>query len=178
MTEKLDRDNSSDRGHQKHKKNTMKIELFELISAYLDGEVTPGERHQVEQLLASDRAARYIYNQLRQLHSGWQKMPAPPASEPVEQTVQKVFDRLDRRPRKVALFWGGTAFATLFAAILSGIVPGSRSLLPQLAKTPEPEPVQIALNEPIVEIINPKAAILSINAPLVQIPEPAPLPEN
>lgn len=178
MTEKLERDNNSSRGHQNHKKNTMKQELFELISAYLDGEVTAEERRQVEGLIARDKLASYLYNQLLQLHSNLEKMPPPPASEPVEQTIRKVYSRLDRRP-KLALFWGGTAFATLFLAMLSGVVPGSRSFLPQLATTPEPEAVQIALNEPIVEIINPNAAILTINAPIVQIPKAAgPLPGN
>jgi hypothetical protein len=178
MTDKFERDNNPERGHQNRKQDTMKKELFELISAYLDGEVTAKERRQVERLIASDSLARYLYNQLLQLHSNLEKMPAPPASEPVEQTIRKVYSRLDRRP-KLALFWGGTAFATLFLAMLSGIMPGSRSFLPQLATTPEPESVQIALNEPIVEIINPNAAVLSINAPIVQIPKAAgPVPEN
>ncbi len=178
MTEKFDRDNNSERGHQNRKKNTMEKELFELISAYLDGEVTARERREVEGLIARDSLARYLYNQLLQLHSNLEKMPAPPASEPVEQTIRKVYCRLDRRP-KLALFWGGTAFATLFLAMLSGIIPGSRSFWPQLATTPEPEPVHIALNEPIVEIINPNAAILTINAPIVQIPKAAgPVPQN
>lgn len=170
MNDKFDRDNSSDRGHQDRKKNIIKGELFELISAYLDGEVTAGERRQVEQLIASDGLARHLYDRLLQLHSNLQRMPAPPAAEPIEQTVQKVFDRLDRRG-KLALVWGGTAFAALFAAMLSGVIPGSRSFLPQLAETTEPEPVQIALNEAIVEIINPNAAILSINDPIVRIPK-------
>lgn len=170
MNDKFDRENSSGRGHQDPKKNTIKRELFELISAYLDGEVTAAERRQVEQLIASDELARHLYDRLLKLHSNLQRMPAPPAAEPVEQTVQKVFDRLDRRP-KLALVWGGTAFAALFAAMLSGVMPGSRSFLPQLAENTEPEPVQIALNEPIVEIINPNAAILSINDPIVRIPK-------
>jgi hypothetical protein len=178
MTEKLERDNNSSRGNQNLKKDTIKKELFELISAYLDGEVTAQERRQVEKLIASDSLARYLYNQLLQLHSNLEKMPAPPASEPVEQTIRKVYSRLDRRP-KLALFWGGTAFATLFLAMLSAIMPGSRSFLPQLATAPEPEPVHIALNEPIVEIINPNAAILTINSPIVQIPKAAgPVPGN
>ncbi|MDY6807314.1 MAG: zf-HC2 domain-containing protein, partial [Cyanobacteriota bacterium] len=120
MNDKFDRENSSGRGHQDPKKNTIKRELFELISAYLDGEVTAAERRQVEQLIASDELARHLYDRLLKLHSNLQRMPAPPAAEPVEQTVQKVFDRLDRRP-KLALVWGGTAFAALFAAMLSGV---------------------------------------------------------
>ncbi len=176
MTQKFDRE--PNRGHQENPNNTLKKELFELISAYIDGEVTAKERREVEKLIASNSLARYLYHQLSQLHSNLEKMPGPSASEPVEQTVNKVFSRLDRQ-RRLAFVWGGTAFAALFAAMLSGVMPGSRSFFPQLAISPKPEPVQIALNEPIVEIINPNAAVLSINTPIVQIPKAAgPVPEN
>lgn len=176
MTDKFDKE--LNRGHQENENKTLKKELFELISAYIDGEVTAKERREVEKIIASNSLARYLYHQLSQLHSNLEKMPGPSASEPVEQTVNKVFSRLDRQ-RRLAFVWGGTAFAALFAAMLSGVMPGSRSFFPQLAISPKPEPVQIALNEPIVEIINPNAAVLSINTPIVQIPKaPGQAPGN
>jgi hypothetical protein len=51
----------------------------------------------------------------------------------------------------------------LFVGALSGIIPGGRSLVPQLAQAPEqqvaPEPLMIAVNRPVIEI--PKAAVAS-----------------
>lgn len=176
MTNKFDSDGN--RGHQENQNKTLKKELFELISAYIDGEVTAKERREVEKLIATNSLARYLYHQLVQLHSNLEKMPGPSASEPVEQTVNKVFSRLDRQ-RRLAFVWGGTAVAALFAAMLSGVMPGDRSFFPQLATSPQTETLQIALNEPIVEIINPNAAVLSINAPIVQIPKaPGQAPGN
>lgn len=55
--------------------------LVELLSAYLDGEVTHSEREDVEQLLRSDPEARELYARLektRGLLNGLEKLQAPP----------------------------------------------------------------------------------------------------
>ncbi len=47
----------------------------ELISAYLDGEVTPEERAQVEQWLANDPAMRRLHDELRGVRDSVQALP-------------------------------------------------------------------------------------------------------
>jgi hypothetical protein len=56
-------------------------QISELISAYIDGEVTPREREQVESLLKRDPAARRLHDDLRQtsaILAGLPRHAAPP----------------------------------------------------------------------------------------------------
>ena len=54
--------NSDDFDNQlQGEKITMKQERFELVSAYLDGEVTQSQRREVEALLAKDPVAKHLY---------------------------------------------------------------------------------------------------------------------
>lgn len=153
-----------------NRKNTIKRERFELISAYIDGEVTAKERRQVEKLLARDPVSKNLYDRLLQLHSDIKKIPVPPASVSNNEISQKVLRHVDRQS-KLTFVWGGTAFAALFVTLLSGVIPGSRSPISPLTKSPYSEPVQIALNEPIINIVNPNDLMLGINAPVIQIPK-------
>ena len=139
--------------------HTLKRDRFELLSAYLDSEVTAAERQQVESWLACDAEVQGLYARLLSLRSGLQNMPVP-AQEPVGQTVQKVFARLDRRP-KLAVLWGGAAaVAAMLIAAVSGVFPGEQSFAPQVAtnssKTQE-QRLMIALNDPIVPMPKPSA---------------------
>lgn len=134
--------------------NMLKRDRFELLSAYLDGEVTAAERRQVEAWLANDPEIQRLYGRLIKLRQGLRTMPVPPAQH-AEQTVQQVFARLDRRP-KIAKVWGGAAVAAVLISILPGVLPRSHSSIHQLAQSPQqqalPENVMIALNSPVVEI--------------------------
>lgn len=51
------------------------LERDELLSAYVDGELTAGERAQVEQLLAESVEARQIVAELRSLRSTFRQLP-------------------------------------------------------------------------------------------------------
>lgn len=132
----------------------LKRDSFELLSAYLDGEVTADERRQVENWLDNDPEIQRLYGRLLKLRQGLRAMPVPPAPQPVEQTVQKVFARLDRRPKIAG--WGGAAIAALFISALSGVLPSSQLSERQLALSPQPqalpETLMVALNTPVVEI--------------------------
>lgn len=142
--------------------NMLKRDRFELISAYLDGEVTAAERRQVEDWLANDPDIQRLYGRLLKLRQGLRTMPVTPSAQPVEQTVNQVLARLDRRPKTVKV-WGGTAVAALFIGALSGVLPSSHSHISQLARVPQPqtlpENVMVALNTPVIEI--PVAAAVS-----------------
>ncbi|NEQ74114.1 MAG: transcriptional regulator [Okeania sp. SIO2C9] len=149
----------------------MEQERFELVSAYLDGEVTPSQRREVELLLARDPVAKHLYQRLLQLHSEFQRMPIDIKVQPVDITVDQVFDKIDRRSKRKFVL-GGTAIAALCIAFISGIISNSRTNILQLAEHSNSETVQIALNEPVIEIVNPNNVMLTINDPVLQIPQP------
>lgn len=146
--------------------DVLKRDRFELLSAYLDGEVTAAERKQVEAWLATDPVVQQLYARLLKLRQGFRTLPIPSAEQPIEQTVDQVFARIDRRPR-LAVVWGGAgaAVAALFVAAVSGILPGGHSPAPQIAVESSPtsvtavapEVMKIALDRPVVHI--PKAAV-------------------
>lgn len=137
---------------------------FELLNAYIDGEVTAAERKQVQEWLATDPQVQRLYSRLVKLRQGIQTIPIPVSDQPADKMVQQVFAAIDRRKTRRNVVWGGAAtIAALFIGAFSGIVPGSRSLSPQLAQSPNPAPavapapLMVALNRPVVEI--PKAAV-------------------
>ncbi len=157
-------------------KITMKQERFELVSAYLDGEVTPSQRREVEALLVKDPVAKHLYQRLLQLRSEFQRMPITPTLETVDRTVEQVFEKIDRRSKRTFI-WCGSAITALCIAVISGIISATRSPVIQLVDEADTEPVQIALNEPIIEIVNPNNNVmLTINEPLFQIPQPSVTP--
>jgi anti-sigma factor RsiW len=141
--------------------NMLKRDRFELLSAYLDGEVTAAEKRQVEDWLACDPAVQRLYARLLKLRQGLRAIPVPPEEQPVEQTIEQVYARIDRRWSR-ARVWGGAAIAALFVGALSSVLPSRQFIAPQLASAPEPatasaETLMVALNTPVVEI--PKAAV-------------------
>lgn len=138
--------------------NMLKSDRFELLSAYLDGEVTTAEKRQVEDWLANEPEIQGLYTRLSKLHQGLQTLPEP-AGQPVEQTLKQVYARLDRSAYRVV--WVGAAIAAFIGTLLSiAKIPQSR----EIATLPAPralstEPLIVALNTPVVEI--PKAAVVS-----------------
>ena len=148
----------------------MKQEKFELISAYLDGEVTPSQCREVEGLLETDPVARHLYQRLLQLHSKFQKMPIAPTLEPVDKTIERVLEKVDRRSRRYFVLVG-SAVAGLCIAVISGFISTTRSPVVKLANIPDSQIAQIALNKPVIEIVNPDNVILTVNEPLLQIPQ-------
>ncbi|HLO47271.1 MAG TPA: zf-HC2 domain-containing protein [Kamptonema sp.] len=155
-------------------RNTMMRDRFELLSAYLDGEVTAAERRQVEEWLATDLAVRGLYERLLSLRHGLQVMPVPSTPQPPQELANRVFQRVDRR-RNRALVWGGSAIAAMFVAMMSGVVSDRQLFTPQLAQSPVPvsgDGLMLALNEPVVDILNPNDLMLTVNEPVVEIPKP------
>ncbi|WP_413160356.1 anti-sigma factor family protein [Capilliphycus salinus ALCB114379] len=148
---------------------------YELLSSYIDGEANPEERRQVEYWLATDPQVKSCYQQLRSLSSHWGSMPVPTSEQSApDELVQAVFENVNRRNyRRVA--WGGGAIAALFVATLSSLTFGSFSPIPQYASrsNTDPEPLKIALNEPIVPIVRTDAASITVNQPIIPIPDSA-----
>lgn len=134
-------------------------ERSELLSAYVDGEVTAEERKQVQLWLDSDPKMQLLYQRLLKLRQGIQTMPIPESAVSTEQTTQQVLAKIDRR-RWQRMTFGGGAIAALLVGAISVMLPGNDGFAPQLAEAPAPakssEKLMIALNRPVVEI--PKAA--------------------
>ncbi len=138
---------------------TLQRDRYELLSAYLDGEVSAAERKQVEEWLQGDLVVQGLYNRLLSLRSGMQNMPVPVAEQSVEKTVEKVFARLDRKPKLRLILGGAAAAAALAIAAVSSLLTSEPAFSPQMAKAPHPEAtpekLTIALNSPVVEIPKP-----------------------
>ena len=128
-------------------------ERFELLSAYLDGEVTPTERKQVEALLANDPAFQNKYRQLQKMQHAFPRM-AVPSIQSAEALSAGVFGKLDRqRNRKLSWIGGGAIAATLVAAVTGlGSLFGDPNPQLQFAanKANIPAPMMVALNDPIL----------------------------
>ncbi|MCM0592836.1 MAG: zf-HC2 domain-containing protein [Gloeotrichia echinulata IR180] len=150
-------------------KDMVKRDRFELLSAYLDGEVTAAERRQVEEWLANDAGVKCLYARLLKLRQGLRNLPVPENQQPIETTIQKVFARLRRRSQFVWACSGAAVAACVIGAV-SGVLPGGESKTLQLAqqRIAEPakttpviavpaSPLMVALNNPVIEI--PKAAV-------------------
>jgi anti-sigma factor RsiW len=155
-------DNRKDLGHQDSSNmDSMQRDRFELLSAYLDGEVTATESKQVQEWLATDPEVQNQYSRLLKLRQGWQSLSVPVSAQSTQQLTQKVFDRIDQRRSRKGLAWGGAAIAALVIGAVSTILPGTQSPVPQFAQAPQPavkttkQPLMVALNRPVVEI--PKA---------------------
>ncbi len=141
--------------------DNLKRDRFELLSAYLDGEVTASERRQVEQWLKSDPSAQHLHARLLRLRQGVRNLPVPASEQPVEQTVKRVIRRIDRGPRMV-MTWGSVAIAAVFVSALFGDISGTQRYLPQMVQSPDASSVStdalmIALDRPVIDI--PKAPV-------------------
>ncbi|AFZ37385.1 putative transmembrane anti-sigma factor [Stanieria cyanosphaera PCC 7437] len=141
-------------------------DCFELLSAYLDGEVTPQERQQVQDWLDNDPKIRQIYHKLRQLHCKFESIPIPTNQQVTADLSVNVFQAIDRSQRKRRLlYWGGSAVAALFVAVISGLSSGE-NLGFKMANSVEKQNhesimVAVAVNKPAVKI--PKASVSSSN---------------
>ncbi len=147
--------------------DSLQRDRFELLSAYIDGEVTATERYQVQELLATDADMKHLYVRLQKLRQGLQTLPVPPAEVTAQETARQVFSRIQRRRIRRVATWGGAAIAALFVGAISGVLPGSQPWGQQWAESTTesemasdaPEPLMIAVNQPVIEI--PKAPVAS-----------------
>lgn len=116
----------------------LQMERFELLSAYLDGEVSATERKQVEDWLASDVQFQQTYRKMLALQQGVRSLPTPSTSVASDVLAQKVLSRVERQPR--LWLWGGLGAATaLVVGALSGLLTGgNQNGILQVAQSPSP----------------------------------------
>ncbi len=152
---------------------TMMRDRFELLSAYIDGEVTAVERRQVEEWLTNDPTTKRLYSRLMMMQQGFQSMPVSAAEQSAQELAAKVLQRVERKTKRTWVLGGGAIAALLIAAV-SGVAGGRQLFAPQFAASPVPaesDGLIVALNEPVMEIVNPNDLMLGVNAPVMDIPK-------
>ncbi|MBD2105001.1 anti-sigma factor [Leptolyngbya sp. FACHB-261] len=138
----------------KQEHNELNRDRFELLSAYLDGEVTAQERQQVEHWLLEDLQTQRLHQRLLSLRTGIQAMPTEASPVSTQVRAQQVFNRLDRRGQRRNVVWGSVAAAALVGAVTSALMPHqlqTASVPTQNQKMTSPQMVAITLERPILE---------------------------
>lgn len=135
-------------------------DCFELLSAYIDGETTASQRHQVQTWLDRDPQVKRLYTQLLALQSQMQQSVAPPCEKSVTEITSEVFQSIDsshRRQRRLILT--GTAIAASMVAAITGVFGGNAPLRMNMAALDNStnlnaprETLAIALNKPAINI--------------------------
>lgn len=109
---------------------------FELLSAYIDGEVTAAERGQIEQWLTTDPEVQCLYARVLELRPLWSIMPAPTLQPPMKRTAPQVSPSL-RKAKMTTV--AGTVLATALLGSLSAILPPhEQSSMLTMTQTPQP----------------------------------------
>ncbi len=129
------------------------FERFELLSAYIDGELTAEERKQVQQWLDSDPEFHQLYKQLLRVQREAPTLRVPETSVSVDDLSQGVFDTIDRQDgRKRGLIASGLGVVAVIVGSITHISLQD-GLFPRYARTgADNEALTIALNRPVVEI--------------------------
>lgn len=144
-----------------------KRDRFELLSAYLDGEVSPDERRLVVAWLEEDPSAQQLYQRLLHLRRGLDVLCQTPWSDDRAQDVaNQVVCRLRQRFRMTCMA-GFAAVAVAIVGSLSGTINSSLggfgSLQTSSSSTlgADGDTLEIALDQPVIPI--PKSAVASDN---------------
>lgn len=135
------------------------LDSFELLSAYIDGELSPSEKRQVQIKLDRDGEFKQLYTNLLTLQGQIQHSVAPPSEKSIEEITTEVFESLDRhQKRRRKLFWGGSAIAASVVASVFGLVPGFAPLSMKMARVNSPNAISnsvmlaVAIDRPAIDI--------------------------
>jgi anti-sigma factor RsiW len=129
---------------------------FDLISAYIDNEVTVEERKLVQHWLDTEPTAKKLYQQLLGLQTNLKQIPVP-VTIASDQLAEQVFRKVDGQRRQKFYLYGGAILTAMAIAVGSYFISGRNDPMSQMATSPtnvsqEGEHLMIALNHPIVEI--------------------------
>ncbi|MDJ0693511.1 transcriptional regulator [Mastigocoleus sp. MO_188.B34] len=141
----------------------LKRDRFELLSAYLDGEVTAAERRLIEQWLDNEPEVQRLYVRLLKLRQGLRRLPVP-EQQPVEETIKQVTKRISRGYRQ-AIIYGSAAVAACVIGAVGNLLSGGDGAIVQMAirepqqqsSTSSDSSLMVAINSPVFPI--PKAEI-------------------
>lgn len=151
---------------------------FELLSAYVDNELSVTERKKVEQWLESDPEMQRQYRALSALSRSFQSMPAPATVTDTDELLDAVFTQVERKPRLLKKAGIGAAVIGTLGAL--GALFSGNTFSPQFANSNSgvannPEtPTSSLLSTDIVpgdiESIDTDSLMLVLEAPPVDIP--------
>ncbi|MGD1860241.1 MAG: anti-sigma factor family protein [Leptolyngbyaceae cyanobacterium] len=134
-----------------------KRDRFELLSAYLDGEVSPDERRLVATWLDKDPEAQCLYRRLLQLRQGFQGLNSNSQLDyPPCDAADQVIRRLNRRFRMTCM-----AGMTAAAVAVIGVFSGALNPIERLgggtisASSASEDSLEIALDQPPIAIPKP-----------------------
>lgn len=103
--------------------DVIKRDRFELLSAYLDGEVSPNEHRLVSTWLTNDPDTQCLYRRLLYLRQGFQALPQPSASvQSSEIITERVYQQLHQGVQRTCL----ASFAAVALAVF-GVFSGTIS---------------------------------------------------
>ena len=128
---------------------------YQLLSAYLDGEVTVDERRQVQEWLDSDVTFQQQYRKLQQLKQSIPRIPIPQGEISPEELSMRVFAKIDHQRIRRLVLCSSLLLTTVATSLFSGMFFGKNTL--QRAKAPIPtpqveaDPLMIALNQPMYD---------------------------
>ncbi|MGB6013969.1 MAG: zf-HC2 domain-containing protein [Nodosilinea sp.] len=138
-----------------HDLDATKRDRFELLSAYLDGEVSPEERQQVLRWIQYDDGTRSLYHRLLALRQGMRSQTTAPDCS-ADATLVGVFHCLNHRLKLVTMASAGVA-AIGVINLLSGAGVGTPSW--RMATVAQPEALEIVLDKPAFPIPEASAAL-------------------
>ncbi len=151
--------------------NALPDQRFELLSAYLDEEVTAEERKQVEDWLATDPEFQALYLNLCRLQYGLRSIPTPHSSIPVEQTVDQVIARASRKPHFI--LWGGVGVAAAVIGVITSLLSGEIGLIPRMAQDPiqtDGNTNAAIVTPSLADAMDPSELMIALDQPPVDVP--------
>lgn len=122
--------------------DTQNQDRFELLNAYLDGEVTADERRQIDYWLVSDSEVRCLYGRVLKIRQKWQLM-SPLAQQPILSEGKQIILSRKTKPKRTML-WETILLAAVLFGALSVVLPERQSYVSPMAQglqvTVKPEP--------------------------------------
>ena len=141
-------------GSESWEMDSLQKDDFELLSAFLDGEVTAAERQQVQSRLTSDAEMQRLYRRLLKLRQEFENISLPVITPSAADITQQVFAKVDRRRRlQFGLGIGGAIAALAVGAVSLNLSPTpSLQMVQQSTPQSKSELLMIAVNRPVIEI--------------------------
>ncbi|MEO0455598.1 MAG: hypothetical protein AAF152_03315 [Cyanobacteria bacterium P01_A01_bin.114] len=142
--------------------DVMMRDRFELLSAYLDGEVTPYERRQVARWLSEDSRAQVLYHRLLSLRQAMRSVPIESAEVTSTFVADIAFQAVCKRIKIASLAIACTASAVILSSthgVLKPLLPAFRWGVSQSATSYGSESLEIILSEPVIELHGAEKAV-------------------
>jgi len=143
----------------------IELDCFELLSAYIDGELSISEKERVQRWLDQDPKIKNLYTKLLGLQIHMQQAAVPPSQKSIEEITEGVFDAINvvdshRLKRRIVL--GTSAITATLLAAIAGSFGGNSSL--QIANNKDDSNTTIS---------NVTMLAVAVNKPAINIPKTA-----